>query len=68
MAKKKPPAPPPPPEALVAAANIRLALAALEGPDWSAVDRPRLLRLLAQARDALDLLIGAAAFPLTPDP
>ena len=56
MAKEKPQ--PPPPEALVAAANVRLVLAALDGLDWSAVDRPRLLRLLAQARDALDLLIG----------
>jgi len=64
MARKKPPAqPPPPPEALVAAANVRLVLAALDALDWSAVDRPRLLRLLAQARDALDLLIGATLPP-----
>ena len=57
MAKEKPP---PPPEALVAAANVRLVLAALDALDWSAMDRPRLLRLLGEARDAIDLLIGAS--------
>ena len=81
MAKEKPQ--PPPPEALVAAANVRLVLAALDGLDWSAVDRPRLLRLLGEARDAIDLLIGyegsgvrgqgsgkkwRCLFSLTPDP
>jgi len=46
---------------LIALANIRLVLTALEKTELHQLDKAKVVGALAEARDALDALIGARA-------